>query len=115
MTEGQFSEFAILREGFRDYVASLSAGTPWLGDLQERLRVSRGYDDYRIETPVVYNEALDELGPTGSPRFIVVADTPGKASRNPRTGAIWSDSRASWPRAGSGRNWIWTSALRPSS
>ena len=81
MTEGQFSEFAILREGFRDYVASLSAGTPWLGDLQERLRVSRGYDDYRIETPVVYNEALDELAPTDSPRFIVVADNPGKSEQ----------------------------------
>ncbi|HWR12839.1 MAG TPA: hypothetical protein VN445_13530 [Rectinemataceae bacterium] len=78
MTDGQFGEFDRIRGEFRAYVASLSDEAPWLGALQERLRLSMGYDDYRIETPVVYNEALDDIGPGDQPRFIVVADNPGK-------------------------------------
>lgn len=78
MTQGQFSEFDGMRDDFREYASSLSMRAPWLGGLQERLRVSLGYDDYRIETPVVYNEALDDLKLGDKPRFIIVADNPGK-------------------------------------
>jgi hypothetical protein len=78
MTKEQFGEFQKLRDEFREYAASLSARTPWLGNLQDRLRLSLGYDDYNIETPVVYNEALDDFCPGDKPRFIIVADNPGK-------------------------------------
>lgn len=78
MTKKQFDELDAIRGEFRDYAASLGARAPWLGGLQEALRASLGYDDYRIETPVVYNEALDDLSAGDKPRFIIVADNPGK-------------------------------------
>lgn len=78
MNSGQFGEFGAVRREFKEYVASLSSRAPWLGGLQEKLRISLGYDDYRVETPVVYNRALDEVGPKDKPHFIVVADNPGK-------------------------------------
>lgn len=78
MNSDQYREFGEIRREFKEYVASLSSKAPWLGGLQEKLRLSLGYDDYRIETPVVYNGALDEVGVQDSPRFIIVADNPGK-------------------------------------
>lgn len=66
------------RGEFRALVDRLSAELPHLARWQEQLRQSLGYDDYAIETPVVYNRALDELGPRDSFRFILVADNPGK-------------------------------------
>lgn len=78
MTKKQYDELDAIRREFRDYAASLVGRAAWLGGLQEALRVSLGYDDYRIETPVVYNEALDDLGLNDKPRFIIVADNPGK-------------------------------------
>ena len=78
MTSEQFEEFDGIRSEFRAYAASLSERAPWLGGLQEKLRLALDYDDYRIETPVVYNEALDDIGPDDEPRFIIVADNPGK-------------------------------------
>ncbi len=78
MTTGQYGEFDRIRGEFREYVARLSNEAPWLGALQEKLRLSMGYDDYSIETPIVYNEALDDISPRDQPRFIVVADNPGK-------------------------------------
>ncbi|PKL06973.1 MAG: hypothetical protein CVV53_01650 [Spirochaetae bacterium HGW-Spirochaetae-9] len=78
MTKKQYDEVDAIRREFKDYAASLTARLPWLGGLQEALRISLGYDDYRIETPVVYNEALDDLSLSDKPRFIIVADNPGK-------------------------------------
>lgn len=78
MTKPQYAALSEIRDEFKDYVRSLSERAPWLGGLQERLRLDRGYEDYRIETPVVYNAALDDIGPEDDPRFIIVADNPGK-------------------------------------
>ena len=78
MTKPQYAAFDQIRAEFRDYVGSLSDRAPWLAALQEELRLVRGYGDYRIETPVVYNEALDDVGQNDDPRFIIVADNPGK-------------------------------------
>jgi hypothetical protein len=78
MTREQYAAFGAIRDDFREHVAALSREAPWLGELEDRLRRELGYDDYRIETPVVYNQALDDIGPKDSPRFIVVADNPGK-------------------------------------
>ena len=78
MTRGQYADFSAIRDDFREHVAALSREAPWLGELEDRLRRDLGYDDYRIETPVVYNKALDDIGPKDSPRIIIVADNPGK-------------------------------------
>jgi hypothetical protein len=75
---GQYQAFDALRGGFRDYVERLTARSPWLGDIQEELRLELGYADYRVETPVVYNIALDDVRLGDEPSFIIVADNPGK-------------------------------------
>ncbi len=74
----RYKEFAALRDQFRQKVEAWSSQVPGLLDLQERLREARGYEDYEVETPVVYNRALDDLGPRSRPRWILVADNPGK-------------------------------------
>lgn len=81
MRRSQFEAFAALRDEFRTYVADLSARSPWLKTIQEELRSELGYDDYEVETPIVYNRSLDAIGPEDRPEFIVVADNPGKSEQ----------------------------------
>jgi len=67
-----------IRDEFRSLVAAWSAGHPYLRGLQEELRAELGYEDYRVETSVVYNRDLDGIGPADRLRFVLVADNPGK-------------------------------------
>jgi hypothetical protein len=67
-----------VRKDFEAEVRRLNKALPGLSKLQDELRESLGYEDYRIETPVVYNRALDELGPKDRLSYILVADNPGK-------------------------------------
>lgn len=79
MTEGQFTEFCKIRDEFRAYVDELSAlASSWLLPLQEELQRLQGYSDYSVETPVVYNRALNDVKAEDDIRFIIVADNPGK-------------------------------------
>jgi len=81
MTKSQSTSFDALRMEFSSYVEALNRRSPWLKDLQEELRESLGYQDYAVETPIVYNKALDEIGPGDQPCFIIVADNPGKSEQ----------------------------------
>ena len=63
---------------FEAQVARWSASSPWLVELLEELRISLGHDDYRVETPIVFNEALRDLDASSEPAYILVADNPGK-------------------------------------
>lgn len=78
MTAESWEAFRTGRDGFRELVQRLSDGAGWLAGIQDALRLDLGYDDYRIETPVVYNLDLDDVGPGDDPGFILVADNPGK-------------------------------------
>jgi len=78
MTAQAYAALEAARRDFSALVAAFSRKTPWLKTLQDELRLEMGYDDYRVETPVVYNRALDELGPKDRYSFILVADNPGK-------------------------------------
>lgn len=78
MKTAPYREFDALRKEFSELVERLDASSPWLRSLQDELRLSLGYDDYRIETPIVYNRALDDVTKDNSPRYIIVADNPGK-------------------------------------
>lgn len=79
MTKEQFIEFCRIRDEFKTYVDELSArATPWLLPLQEQLRRLQGYSDYSVETPIVYNRALNDVKAGDHIRFIIVADNPGK-------------------------------------
>ncbi len=78
MDRRRYEKFTALRDVFREKVRLWTAAVPELRDIQERLRIARGYDDYVVETPVVYNRALDDIGPESRPRWILIADNPGK-------------------------------------
>lgn len=79
MTKEQFIEFCRIRDEFKTYVDELSAhASSWLFPLQEQLRKIQGYSDYSVETPVVYNRALDDVTAADTIQFIIVADNPGK-------------------------------------
>lgn len=78
MKSETYEAFVGVRQDFEAEVRRLDKALPWLSGLQEELRESLGYGDYRVETPVVYNRALDEIGPRDRLSYILVADNPGK-------------------------------------
>lgn len=78
MNSEAYSVLDSVRGEFRGLVQKWSAANPYLRAAQELVRVERGYEDYRVETPVVYNRALDGLGRESEIRMILVADNPGK-------------------------------------
>jgi hypothetical protein len=71
-----FSRFDALRADFKKRVDGWSRAWPGLGKAQQDLADSLGYD-YRIETPVVYNGALDAVNADSKIRIVLVADNPG--------------------------------------
>ncbi|TXT45374.1 MAG: hypothetical protein FD137_1418 [Spirochaetes bacterium] len=78
MTKAQYEEFDTLREDFRRKVKTWSRRATWLAPLQRELISRLGYGDYELETPIVYNKALDDVKAESAPIFLVVADNPGK-------------------------------------
>ena len=69
--------FAKARDRYRREIARLDRKLPQLQSLQQMLVSSRG-DSYLVETPVVYNGALDDICADSDIRLILVADNPGR-------------------------------------
>lgn len=78
MDKHSYEELVSIREKFKSLVRDWSTEHQYLLKLQEKLRASLGYDDYRVETPIVYNRDLDEIRQDSDIKIIVVADNPGK-------------------------------------
>jgi hypothetical protein len=78
MDARSFATLEKTRTDFRRLVDGLSADLPFLESLQEKLRLEQGHEDYRVETPVVYNRALDDLQRRDRLDYVLVADNPGK-------------------------------------
>ncbi|MBN2874152.1 MAG: hypothetical protein JXM71_03575 [Spirochaetales bacterium] len=77
MNDDEYTRFVALRDSFRRRVAEWSAALPALADAQRALASDVG-DSYRLDTPIVYNRALDDIGPEANISWVVVADNPGK-------------------------------------
>ncbi len=73
-----YKRLCALRDDFRENVALWRESLPGLLSAQAELASELGEDNYALETSVVYNKALDDVGPDGSIEWIVVADNPGK-------------------------------------
>lgn len=73
-----YERLCALREDFRAKVESWRESLPGLLAAQEELAAELGEDNYALETSVVYNRALDDIGPDDRIDWIVVADNPGK-------------------------------------
>ncbi|MDR3192941.1 MAG: hypothetical protein LBT87_07740 [Treponema sp.] len=73
-----FAAFVAARERYREELGALERKVPGLGKLQQELVDRRSGPAYPVETPVVYNRALDDVGPADRIRLILVADNPGR-------------------------------------
>ena len=78
MTPSQFQIFSSFRDDFRTYCDSLNSS---FGELLKPLQIEARLEDtpeYPLETPVVYNTALDDITAESDIRLIVIGDNPGK-------------------------------------
>ena len=79
MTNEQWEAFAAFRGRFARKCAEWDErSSPWLKELQQRAAESGGAPPYPVETPVVYNAALDDVRPGSDIRLIIASDNPGK-------------------------------------
>jgi hypothetical protein len=78
MDDSSFKGFEELRASFRTKVDTWSRELPGLREAQLALAAETGDTSYQLETPVVYNKALDDMDRNSRIRWIVVADNPGK-------------------------------------
>ncbi|MDR0290749.1 MAG: hypothetical protein LBI06_07425 [Treponema sp.] len=77
MERSAWNRFAKAREHCRSETERLRHSLPELQALQQRLVNGRS-PSYTVETPIVYNSALDDIGPGSEIRLILVADNPGR-------------------------------------
>ena len=78
MTSLQFEIFSNFRNEFRSYCLALNGRLGGLLSPLQKEASKKDTPDYPIETPVVYNTALDELTEQSDIRLIVIGDNPGK-------------------------------------
>jgi hypothetical protein len=77
MTKAAWASFSAARERYRAYIAELEAALPQLRTVQQALVDSRG-SSFAVDTSVVFNGALDDVGPEDEIKLILVADNPGR-------------------------------------
>jgi hypothetical protein len=78
MTKTAWRVFSAVREHYREETEKLRRSLPKLRALQQELVNRRSGPVYTVETPVVYNSALDDVGPRDDIKLILVADNPGR-------------------------------------
>jgi len=78
LKHGQWDNFTKAKERFRCTVEELTASLPKLKSIQQKFVDSRTESSYAIETPVVYNTALDDITINNEIKLILVADNPGR-------------------------------------
>jgi hypothetical protein len=86
MTRAAWNRFIKAREHYRDGLEKLNRDLPELRVLQQKL-VDNRRPSYQVETPIVYNGAIDDIQQDSEIRLILVADNPGRreqASENRR-------------------------------
>jgi hypothetical protein len=78
MNKETWDAFDAARARCKAYIDGLSRSLPELRALQQALVDSRPGPAYTVETPVLYNSALDGLTRDDEIRLILVADNPGR-------------------------------------
>ena len=81
MNRTAWEQFVKAREHYRREVEQLHRDLPELYAIQQRLVDSRS-PSYTVETPIVYNRALDDVTPESKIQLILVADNPGRREQN---------------------------------
>jgi hypothetical protein len=78
MDKKNWEAFGRLREGYKKYVFDLAESVPALATAQKRLIAQRVGGVFPLDTSVVYNRSLDEVGEEDQIKLILVADNPGR-------------------------------------
>lgn len=78
MTIKQFEIFDKFREEFREKVYEWNNRVPNLAFYQKEVAEKEKTPFYQIETPVVYNKALDSFTVNDEIKLILIGDNPGK-------------------------------------
>ena len=81
MNRGAWNRFVKARDHFRYYVDELARSLPKLKSIQQKFADNRAEgknSSYTVETPVVYNSALDDITINDEIKMILVADNPGR-------------------------------------
>jgi len=77
MTPTAWESFVKTREAYRSKVEQLEKSLPELQAILQKLVDSRT-PSYRVDTPIVYNCALDDVTQDSEIRLILVGDNPGR-------------------------------------
>jgi hypothetical protein len=77
MNSAAWGQFTKARNHYRAEIEKLILELPRLKAIQQKLINSRT-PSYTVETPIVYNSALDDVKPDSDIRLILVADNPGR-------------------------------------
>jgi hypothetical protein len=78
MNKKNWDAFTAVRARYKAYIDELSRALPELQSYQQALVDGRPGPAYTVETPVLYNFALDEVTRDDEMRLILVADNPGR-------------------------------------
>ena len=78
MHQHQWSAFLAFREAFRAVCLEWESNSDWLSPLARGAAVNDATPEYPLETPVVYNRALDDITAGDTISLIVIGDNPGK-------------------------------------
>jgi hypothetical protein len=77
MTDTAWDQFVKVRTRYRSEIKKMLRKMPELQLVQQKLVDSRS-PSYMVETPIVYNSALDDVQKESEIRLILVADNPGR-------------------------------------
>jgi hypothetical protein len=77
LNHAAWKQFTKARNHYRAEIEKLILELPRLKTIQQKLINSRT-PSYTVETPIVYNSALDDVQPDSEIRLILVADNPGR-------------------------------------
>jgi hypothetical protein len=81
MNRSEWNNFIKAKEHFRSITEEYSLSLPNLKKIQQEFADSRPEGknaSYKVETPVVYNSALDDITQDSEIKLILVADNPGR-------------------------------------
>jgi len=80
LNRNAWNKFVKAREHFRYIIEETQRTVPQLKKIQQKLADSRTgkNSSYTVETPVVYNSALDDISAGDEIKLILVADNPGR-------------------------------------
>lgn len=78
MTVQMFENFCKIKNSFKQQIDNWTMALPELMPALNKLAELTGENNYKIETPIVYNKSMDDINASSQISWIIIADNPGK-------------------------------------